>query len=79
MECDKEHVRGKVVLVQASEGEEDILHLHWYKRAVNFAVYAPDCTTGTIPSMNSHDYWYPLLLHNSCISSIAMDLLTMGF
>jgi len=31
MERDKEHVLGKVVLVQASEGEEDIIHLHWYK------------------------------------------------
>ena len=31
MECNEEHVLGKVVVVQASEGE-DILHLHWYKR-----------------------------------------------
>jgi len=32
MECDEEHVLGKVVLVQASEGKEDILHLHWYTK-----------------------------------------------
>ena len=63
MEHDEEHVLGKVVLVQASEGEEDILHLHWYKRVpvreLRTIRYAPDCTTGTyvpyVPSVNLHD------------------------
>ena len=43
MERVKEHVLGKVVmvLVQASEGEEDILHLHWYKRVSELHTICP--------------------------------------
>jgi len=41
MECNEEQVLGKVVLVQASEGEEDILHLHWYKRVSELHTYMP--------------------------------------
>jgi len=39
MERDEEHVLGKVVLVQASESEEDILHLHWYKRVSKWTLH----------------------------------------
>ena len=41
MEHDEEYVLGKVVLVQASEGEEDILHLHWYKRVSELRTIRP--------------------------------------
>ena len=41
MKWDEEHVLGKVVLVQASEGEEDILHLHWYKRVSEVCTIHP--------------------------------------
>jgi len=55
MEHNKEHVLGKVVLVQASEGEEDILHLHWYKRVSEL------CTTLTVPVKNQSDVLSPEL------------------
>ena len=52
-EWDEEHVLGKEVLVQASQGEEDILHLHWYKRVSKLCTICPGLY---------YQYWY----HTEC-------------
>jgi len=61
MECDEEHVLGKVVLVQASEHEEDILHLHWYKRVHKWTLHYSPLTVRYGTYHTEHEFtWLPV-------------------